>query len=136
LVRAYPSALTQRIRSEWSIQEHAGHLLDEEELHEGRLDDYDAGKETLRPADPDNKKTNAANYNAIPVEVLLADFRAARQHFVTRLEALDETQVARTAIHPRLKQPMRAVDLAFFVAEHDDLHLALITEIARKLGRR
>jgi hypothetical protein len=34
-----------------------------------------------------------------------------------------------TAHHPRLEQPMTVVDLCFFVAEHDDHHLAAITSL-------
>ena len=32
-------------------------------------------------------------------------------------------------LHPRLKQPMRLVDHLYFVAEHDDHHLAKIWEM-------
>jgi len=39
--------------------------------------------------------------------------------------------VERSAFHPRLKKPMRIIDLAFFVAEHDDYHLAKITAAKR-----
>jgi hypothetical protein len=35
-------------------------------------------------------------------------------------------------LHPRLNQPMRVVDLLFFVAEHDDYHLARISELIRE----
>jgi len=31
--------------------------------------------------------------------------------------------------HPRLRTSMNAVDLAYFVAEHDDYHLARIGEL-------
>jgi len=34
-------------------------------------------------------------------------------------------------VHPRLKQPMRLVDHLFFVAEHDDHHMARIWEMIR-----
>jgi hypothetical protein len=44
---------------------------------------------------------------------------------------MDETAAARTAHHPRLDRPMRVMDLAVFVAEHDDHHLARITELRR-----
>lgn len=43
-------------------------------------------------------------------------------------------ELMRTAAHPRLGQPMSVVDLCFFVAEHDDHHLATITELRRELG--
>ena len=36
---------------------------------------------------------------------------------------------ARTSLHLRLKQPMRLVDHLYFVAEHDDHHLAKIGEL-------
>jgi hypothetical protein len=37
----------------------------------------------------------------------------------------------RTLLHPRLKMPMRLVDHLFFVAEHDDHHLAIIGGVIR-----
>lgn len=131
-----PDILTRRPAGEdWSIQEHVGHLYDLDELHEGRLDDYAANQDTLRAADMSNKKTYAADHNAASVRDLLAQFRAARTRFVARLEALDEATVARSALHPRLQKPMRLIDLAVFVAEHDDHHLANITRLARTLAR-
>ena len=51
--------------------------------------------------------------------------------FVAQLEAMDEETIALTAQHPRLQQPMRVIDMALFVAEHDDHHIASITEILR-----
>jgi uncharacterized damage-inducible protein DinB len=40
--------------------------------------------------------------------------------------------LARTAFHPRLRQLMTVADLLFFVAEHDDHHLASITQLIRQ----
>ena len=51
---------------------------------------------------------------------------------VRRLEQLDADRFGQTAIHPRLEQPMRIVDLIYFMAEHDDYHLARITELASR----
>ena len=135
MVRALPArALTERVGEAWTIQEQVGHLLDLDELHEGRLEDYERGLETLRAADMTNRKTYEADHNAARVEELLARFRAARLRFVRRLEALDEEAVARTAQHPRLRKPMRVIDMALFVAEHDDHHLASISELKRLLA--
>ena len=39
--------------------------------------------------------------------------------------------LARTALHPRLRQPMSVTDLCFFVAEHDDHHLQTIEELKK-----
>jgi len=44
--------------------------------------------------------------------------------------------VVKTAWHPRLKVRMRLVDLAYFVAEHDDHHLASMVIIARTLKKQ
>ncbi len=124
--------LTRRDGDNWSIQEHAGHLLDLGELDLRRLNDYEAGLETLRAADLKNRKTYEANHNENSIENILAEFRAERSRFVQRLEDLDESFLKRTALHPRLKKPMRVIDLAFFIAEHDDHHLAKIAELIRK----
>ncbi len=135
LVRALPArVLTERVGEAWTIQEQVGHLLDLDELHEGRLEDYEQGLETLRAADMSNRKTYEADHNAARIEDLLARFRDARLRFVRRLEALDEVGAARTALHPRLQKPMRVIDMALFVAEHDDHHLASITELKRLLA--
>jgi hypothetical protein len=137
LVRALPArVLALRVGEAWSIQEQVGHLLDLDELHEGRLEDYEQRLEVLRPADMSNRKTYEADHNAAQVEDLLARFRAARLGFVRRLEELDEDAVARTALHPRLQKQMRVIDMALFVAEHDDHHLASINELSRLLAVR
>ncbi len=127
-----PEILTRREGDSWSIQEHAGHLLDLSALDLGRLDDFEAGAETLRPADLKNRRTYEANHNAAPLENILAEFRRERAEFVRRLEGYDEEFIVRSALHPRLQLPMRVMDLALFMAEHDDHHLARITELIRK----
>src|SRR4051812_29797348 len=58
-----PELLTRRDDYKWSIQEQAGHLRDLEELGLKRLDDYEAGRETLSAADLANRKTHEANHN-------------------------------------------------------------------------
>ena len=135
LVRALPhGVLTARRGDAWSIQEHVGHLLDLDELHEGRLEDYARRLDRLRPADMSNRKTYEAGHNDAALEDLLARFRAARASFVRRLEALGEEELALSALHPRLGKQMRVIDMAFFVAEHDDHHLATITELSKVMN--
>ncbi|HEX8558371.1 MAG TPA: DinB family protein [Pyrinomonadaceae bacterium] len=130
--------LTAKPGGAWSIQEQAGHLLDLDALHEGRLEDYARRLPVLRAADMTNRRTEEAGHNAARLEDLLDGFRAARLSFVRRLEALDEGEVAASALHARLGRQMRVIDLAQFVAEHDDHHLASITELLRAAdaGRR
>ena len=126
--------LTRRDGDKWSIQEQAGHLLDLEELGMKRLDNFEAGRETLVAADLANRKTHEANHNASTIELILATFRQERTAFVARLDSYDEAFVNRIALHPRLNQKIRVIDLAFFIAEHDDHHLARISELKRKFA--
>jgi uncharacterized damage-inducible protein DinB len=126
-----PHILIIKPDGSWSIAENIGHLIDLEPLWQARLEDFINGKEELRPADLQNTKTHNANYNSKSISELLVLFRAVRKETVTLLENVDEKIVFRTALHPRLKTPMRMMDSFLFTAEHDDHHLARITEISR-----
>lgn len=128
------STRTRRDGDKWSMQEHAGHLLDLGPLDIARLDDYAAGQKTLRAADRENRKTYEADHNARDIADLLRAFRAERAEFVRSLEQFDEGFIQRRAMHLRLGTEMRVLDFAFFIAEHDDHHLARITELIHKFG--
>ena len=118
--------LSRKPGGKWSVKEHIGHLIDLEELHEGRIDDFMAGKKELRAADMSNAKTYAADHNDLTAAELLTSFAKGRKHFIGRLEQLDEKLLSVPALHPRLQKQMRPVDMAYFVAEHDDHHLVLM----------
>ena len=125
---------TYRAGGRWSIQENAGHLVDLEPLWSDRLDDFERGAPVLRPTDLQNRRTHEAKHNEQPIERILGAFRDRRQRFVARLQAMSTADLARASQHPRLQQPMSVVDHCFFVAEHDDHHLATIEAIARALA--
>ena len=112
----------------WSIKEEVGHLSDLEPLWLGRVEDLAGKKGELTAADLTNRKTHEANHNGTPLKTLLERFRNERARLVAKLISLNEDQLIHTALHPRLKTPMRVIDLAYFVAEHDDHHLAAIRE--------
>jgi quercetin dioxygenase-like cupin family protein len=122
--------LTRRHAGAWSIQEHVGHLHDLEALHLRRLDELAAGTATLSAADMENRATWDAAHNERPFAAVFADFAAGRSTLVARLSQLDAAGLAAEAQHPRLRQPMRAVDVAFFTAEHDDHHVARLEALA------
>ena len=142
-VRGTPARLDERLRDvpaevlerrpdgRWSIQENAGHLLDLEPLWAGRLDDFEQAANRLRAADLQNRRTHDANHNAAAIGDILGAFRRERASFVRRLEHYDDAFVVRASLHPRLEQPMRVIDHVLFVAEHDDHHLAAISELLR-----
>ncbi len=125
--------LTLRIDNTWTIKENIGHLSDLEPLWQGRLDDILKGKEELRPTDLQNTITTDANHNSTPLEEMLALFKRIRMETLISINDLTEKQIFMSAIHPRLWTPMRTMDLFLFVADHDDHHLARITELANTL---
>jgi uncharacterized damage-inducible protein DinB len=121
--------LIRKTGGKWSAQEQAGHLLDLEPLWLARVGDYVAASEQLTVADLTNRGTDEAGHNARPLGQILIDFRAAREKLLKRVDELDASLFARAIPHPRLKTPMRLVDHLYFVAEHDDHHLARIWEL-------
>ena len=126
-----PELLTQRDKDRWSIQENAGHLLDLESLVAGRLDEYLSGSTALHAADMTNRKTHEARHNQASMESILSSFRRERMNLVSRLDDLSPEKFSLVALHPRLNKPMRLVDMLFFQSEHDDFHLARISELIR-----
>jgi uncharacterized damage-inducible protein DinB len=127
-----PDVLTRRDGERWSIQENAGHLLDLESLFSQRLDEYLAGAAVLHAADMSNRKTYEADHNQVSMPTILTNFRAQRVALAERLDKLDPQTFATVAHHPRLNVPMRLVDMLFFQSEHDNFHLARISELIRQ----
>jgi hypothetical protein len=125
-------SLTTCIHGEWSINQHIGHLDDLHELDVVRLAEYRAGKVILSAADMSNRRTHTGNYNTRSTQELLAHFRQRRLDLVAELETLSAGDISAIAMHPRLQRPLRLVDWTFFVAEHDDHHVARIRELLRE----
>lgn len=115
----------------WSIKEHIGHLLDLEILHIHRLHQLQDRVSDLTGADMSNKKTELASHNSTPGLKLVDAFAVERNKFLNKLDEFTEEDHAFKSLHPRLKVFMRPVDLATFCAEHDEHHLASISEIIR-----
>jgi uncharacterized damage-inducible protein DinB len=130
LMRGHPKELlVKREEGKWSMQENAGHLLDVEPLWLTRVEDFIAGASELTATDLKNRKTHEANHNSRVAQDILVDFRHARMKLLERVSGFEPSLFSRTALHPRLKTPMRLVDHLYFVAEHDDHHLARIWEL-------
>jgi uncharacterized damage-inducible protein DinB len=124
--------LTSRPDGKWSIKENIGHLSDLEPLWQKRLNDIKSGAAELSPADLNNTKTNEANHNSRPLQELLNEFSILRRQTLSMLDKIDEDVLFRSSLHPRLKKPMRTMDLFLFVAEHDDHHLETISLLTRR----
>ena len=116
----------------WSVKEQVGHLFDLESLWWQRLQDFENNKEMLTAADLMNTKTNEAKHNEKTLEQLLQQFTVERQRILETIFDFDAPRLSKTSIHPRLQQPMRVIDSLFFVAEHDDHHISIISNLLRK----
>ncbi|HCW08020.1 MAG TPA: DinB family protein [Cytophagales bacterium] len=146
-LRGTPARLEEKIRTvsdefacvklngAWSIKENIGHLIDLEPLWVGRLEDILSKKTELRVADLTNQKTDQANHNSKTLKDLTQDFRSIRSSTIEKLKKLKEEEIFLSALHPRLKTPMRTMDHFLFVAEHDDHHLVTINELIQTLNR-
>ncbi|MEP6734498.1 MAG: hypothetical protein ABJA70_03200 [Chryseolinea sp.] len=96
-----------------------------------KIERHLAGRGFFAPADLTNTQTTQANHNGRTTDYLLSKFESLRLTTLQRLNDLSEADIFRFALHPRLKTPMRTLDLFIFVAEHDDHHLAKITALGR-----
>lgn len=123
--------LTFSLDNTWTIKQNIGHLIDLEPLWQGRLDDIINNQTELRPADLQNSKTDLANHNNTSLQELLSEFREIKTQTIKTLQSINEETIFKSALHPRLKTPMRTIDLFLFAAEHDDHHLTRITELLK-----
>jgi hypothetical protein len=116
----------------WSILENIGHLSDLEPLWQTRLQEILSGKEIMAAADLSNAATHKAAHNEKSLDELLNKFGFLRNETLKQLEPLSEKDINKSSLHPRLKTPMRVMDLFLFVAEHDDHHLVTIKELMKR----
>jgi hypothetical protein len=120
--------------SGWSVIENVGHLLDLDVLTERRIGNFMDGAPVMEAADMSNVGTQAARYHEQPVTETLNRFVFMRLSLVESLGTLTLADYERESLHPRLKMPMRLVDLLAFISHHDDYHLARMTHLMRLLG--
>lgn len=130
-----PDQYCKSLDGSWTIQEQVGHLSDLEDLWEARFKDFIKGRAVLTEADLANRKTHEAGHNDKNMQDLLKKFSDQRIHLCEFLTTIMSKAEHWYSNHPRLLSPMRPIDLAYFVAEHDDHHLARITEIHRCLTK-
>lgn len=117
------------VESGWSTAQEVGHLIDLEPLWLQRVHDIMRGEPVLTVADLSNRATHEGDHDRWPVPHLVERFQQARRGLVSALRGASDGDLERSARHPRLGTPMRLIDLAYFVAEHDDHHLARLREL-------
>jgi uncharacterized damage-inducible protein DinB len=125
------SVLIRQSPEKWSIKKEIGHLVDLEPLWQQRIDQIASGESQMVVADLTNQKTHITPHDDRDIEELIEEFKQVRQKTMAMLTLLTDEDLSKSSLHPRLMKSMRIIDLAFFVAEHDDHHLAQITFLAK-----
>ena len=125
--------LAIRVNDKWAVKEHLGHLADLESLDGRRLSEFLSHAKVLSAADMENRATEIADHRSVPIVEIIRKLTFGREALVHRLEELQVDQVGIVAFHPRLQKPMRLLDWLYFVAEHDDHHLAQARRAIRTL---
>lgn len=121
--------LNYKPAGKWSIKEHIGHLWILEPLWQKRFLEIKENKTGMSPADLNNTATDNASFNQYNIEKIANDFQLERKHTIRLLESFNKKDLSNSLYHPRLNQPMRIIDLMYFVAEHDEHHLNHILKI-------
>lgn len=116
--------LSLRLDDKWSVKENIGHLAEVDEVALKRIDEMVNGVSTLSPAVFEPKA-----YFKWAINDVMQYFEETRQLNISRYKALQQNDLKKSSMHPRLKLAMTPVDLAWFDAEHDDHHLVRISEI-------
>lgn len=117
----------------WSIKEHIGHLYILEPLWQKRFLEIKENKKEMSPADLNNSATDNALFNQYNIEKIIDNFWQERNNTIQIINSFSELDFLNSSYHPRLQQPMRMIDLMYFVAEHDTHHLKNIQNIITSL---
>lgn len=118
--------LVLRMQEGWSPLEHVAHLLHLDQRFQERVDDFVQRRPRLCAIElHDQERVLRSQRERMPGD-LIEEFRLSRLHLVRRLRALDDAVLRHRAAHPCRGIAMGPVDMALWIAEHDDHHLATV----------
>jgi uncharacterized damage-inducible protein DinB len=124
------SILSEKFMGKWSIKQHIGHLAEVDEIANKRIDEMMKGISPMSPA-----VFEPQDYNPWPIDKVVEFFTNTRLKNIEKYKTLNNGDLQKSSLHPRLQQQMTPVDLAWFDAEHDDHHLVKISEIIYSLKK-
>jgi DinB superfamily len=116
--------LSEKYNDKWSVKQNIGHLAEVDQVGNKRLHEMVSGVAVLSPA-----VFEPQDYNPWPIEKVVALFRQTRMANLAGYKKLNDSDVLKGSMHPRLQVRLTPVDLAWFDAEHDDHHLVKISDI-------
>lgn len=131
-----PEKLSMRMQGRWSVLEHIGHLVHLQDRFDERVEDFAARRPCLCHIDLEGQDRLLPGYTGRALGDVLEEFRLKRSYFVERLTELDPGALDHRAEHPCSRMMMSVVDMATWLAEHDDHHLLSIRAMLQAGGRR
>ncbi|QNR84365.1 DinB family protein [Pedobacter riviphilus] len=134
LLETYPKKITTiKTGAKWSVNENVGHLILLEDLWRRRFQDIKDGKPDMSPADLNNTATDQASFNEQVLNELTKSLSDERAKTIVLLKGISKEDLLKKSTHPRLNQPMNIVDFMYFVAGHDEHHMAAMRSIIENL---
>ena len=107
----------------WSAMGHLTHMLFLDQRFQARIDDFEQRRPALcRISLEEQEERIKLASNRQPGD-LLEEHRITRLDLVKRLATMDEAVLHHLASHPCMGSAMSPVDMALWIAEHDDHHL-------------
>jgi DinB superfamily len=115
-----------RVQGKWSVMEHIGHLITLQDRFEPRVDDFELRRDRLSDINLKDQQPIIQGHRLRAVGDVLEEFRLKRLAFAKRVERLHRGALEHVAYHACQDRSMRPMDMLFWIAEHDDHHLASI----------
>jgi uncharacterized damage-inducible protein DinB len=124
-----PERLNLRRQGSWSVKEHIGHLILVQDRMEPRLEDIGQRRSQLTQVDLTDQEHFVAGHGRREMGDLIEEFRLKRIYFSERIMAMGQAELLHRAAHPCTGRWMTPADILYFLAEHDDHHLALMRQL-------
>ncbi len=118
--------LLHRLNGKWSAMEHLGHLLTLQDRFDPRVDDFQQRRTRLCNISLHDQEPIVQGHRSRMLGDVLEEFRLKRLEFAKRVERLHRRSLEHVAYHPCQDRTMRPMDMLYWIAEHDDHHLASV----------
>ncbi|HEV2765166.1 MAG TPA: DinB family protein [Pyrinomonadaceae bacterium] len=128
LLRSVPESREQfrYAPGKWSVRELVGHLIDSERIFAYRALRFARDDRTPLPGYEENDYVAHANFDAIPLAHLAAEFRSVRDSTLFLFQHLDPAAWARRGLANDAEVTVRA--LAHIIAGHELHHRGILRE--------
>ncbi|WP_020533251.1 DinB family protein [Flexithrix dorotheae] len=121
-----------RPEGKWSIMENIRHLLEMELVWQKFISSILKGKRIINLSN--TKSPASPQLNNENVDHLLIQFADQRRITLETISKLKNDKIFKNAFYTPLQRPLSILDLAYYMAEHDDHHLARITNIHQTIS--